>query len=250
MRSIFYLAIITLYSFHLFADDSSAAIQSAAKENKHLFIFFYKDHGDKTQRLQSLFDRTVQKIGDLAGSLKVKATDPAAKPLVDRFNLKRSPMPFVIVLAPNGAITGGFPSFTEEQLKNSVTSPGAASCLKALQDRKLVLLCLQNSGTAHNEAALKGVNEFKADPRFGEATVIVKIDPTNAAEAKFLQQLALDTHTTQAVTVLISPPAQVIATYSGATTKATLVSDLQKASSGCCPGGCCPGGCCPGGKCG
>ncbi|MCE5317632.1 MAG: hypothetical protein LLG04_09805 [Parachlamydia sp.] len=226
------------------------AIQNAARANKHLYIFFYKDQNDKTQRFQSIFDRAIQKMGDQARSLKVKTTDPSAKPLIDRFNLKRSPMPFVIVLAPNGAITVGFPSFTEDQLKDSLTSPGAASCLKALQDRKLVLICLQNSRTAHNEEAMKGVNEFKADPKFGEATVIVKIDPSNAEEAKFLHQLALDTNSSQAVTVLISPPAQVVATYQGPTTKATLVSDLQKANSECCPGGCCPGGCCPGGKCG
>lgn len=244
LKSVILLLLISFYSSNLFADDSSAAIQNAAQENKHLFIFFYKEQNDKTQAFQSIFNRALQKMGDQVKSLKVKATDPSAKPLIDRFNLKRTPMPFVLVLAPNGAITGGFPSFTEEQLKDSLTSPGAASCLKALQDRKLVLLCLQNSRTAHNEAAMKGVNEFKADPIFGEATVIVKIDPSNAEEAKFLHQLAVDTNSSQAVTILISPPAQVVGTYRGPTTKATLVSDLQKANSGCCPGGCCPGGKC------
>lgn len=246
LRTMIFFGMLSLCSLSLFADDSSRFIQNAVSENKHLFIFFYKDQNEKTLLLQNVFDQATQKMGEQVKSIKVKANDPSEKSIIERFNLKRTPMPFVLVLAPNGAITGGFPSFTEEQLVDSISSPGAASCLKALQDRKLVLLCLQNNQTANNEAALKGVNDFKADPRFANATEIVLIDPSNTKERKFLNQLALDTSSSQAITVLISPPAEVIGTYQGPTTKAQFASDLQKATSGCCG----PGGCCPGGKCG
>lgn len=246
LRTMIFLGILSFCSLSLFADDSSKVMQNAASENKHLFIFFYKDQNEKGVRLQNIFDQTMQKMDDQVKTIKVKANDPSEKTIIERFNLKRSPMPFVVVLAPNGAITGGFPSFTEEQLMDSISSPGAASCLKALQDRKLVLLCLQNSQTANNEAALKGVSEFKADPRFANATEIVMIDPSDKKEHKFLNQLGLDMHSAQAITVLISPPAEVIGTYQGPTTKTQLAYDLQKATSGCSG----PGGCCPGGKCG
>ena len=205
-----------------------------------------RNQNEKTLRLQNIFEQAMQKMGEQIKSIKVKANDPSETTIIEKFNLKCSPMPFVVVLAPNGAITGGFPFFTEEQLIDSISSPGAASCLKALQDRKLVFLCLQNSQTANNEGALKGVNEFKADPRFANATEIVMIDPSNKKEHKFLNRLALDAHSPQAITMLISPPAEVIGTYQGLTIKTQLVSDLQKATSGCCG----PGGCCPGGKCG
>lgn len=226
------------------------AIESASKENKYLFIFFYKDTNEKTTQLQKVFDQTMQKLGEQSRWIKINSTDPNEKPMIERFNLKRSPMPFILVLAPNGAITGGFTSFTEEQLMSSFTSVGAEKCLKALQDRKLVLLCLQNDQTANNDAALKGVNDFKADQRFTNATEIVMINPSDKNEHKFLNQLSLNTNPNQAITVLISPPAEIIGTYQGLTSKEQMVADLQKASSGCCgPGGCCPGGCCPGGKC-
>ena len=82
----------------------------------------------------------MQKVGDQAIFVKVKANDPSEKPIVDKFNLNRSPMPFVLVLAPNGAVTGGFPSsFTEQQLIGSFASPGMASCLKGLQDKETCL---------------------------------------------------------------------------------------------------------------
>ena len=245
LRLIFFIGMLSIASNGLFAA-ATEAIQEASSENKHLFIFLYKELNEKTLRLQNVFDQTMQKLGEHSKSIKIKANDPSEKTIIERFNLKRSPMPFVMVLAPNGAVTGGFPSFTEEQLADSISSSGAASCLKALQERKLVLLCLQNTQTTHNEAAFKGVRDFQADPRFVNATEIVVIDPSSEKEQKFLNQLAIDTHSLQATTVLISPPAEVIGIYQGPITKTQLVSDLQKATSGCCG----PGGCCPGGKCG
>jgi len=245
IRFLLLLAIFSLSSINVVAEDSLTAIQNAAGENKYLYIFFYKDQNDKTKRAQAVFNQATEKLGGSVRTLQVKANDPSEKAIIDRFNLKRSPMPFVVVLAPNGAITGGYPLFTEEQLTDALVSPGGANCLKALQDRKLVLLCLQSRNTANNDAALKGVNEFKADPRFNSATEIVMIDPSNQQEQKFLNQLGLDTRSPQAITVLISPPAEIVAKYQGPTTKTQLASDLQTATSGCC----CPGGCCPGGKC-
>ena len=245
-----FLGIMCVCATPLLGENGSVAIQNAASENKHLYIFFYKDQNDKTINLQKIFDQTQQKMGEQAKFVKIKSNDPSEKGLADRFNLKRTPMPFVLVLAPNGAITGSFFTFDEGQLKNALSSPGSASTLKALQDRKLVFISLQNPKTQNNEAALRGVRAFKADSRFGSAAEIVQIDPSDKQEQPFLKQIGFKGDTTQAVTILISPPAEVVGTYQGGTTKEQFIDDIQKASSGCCPGGCCPGGCCPGGKCG
>lgn len=232
-------------------DSGTSAIQNAASKNKSLLIFFYKERNEKTAKFEKIFDQAINRLGIEVESIKINANDTVEKPIIEKFKLKRTPMPFVLILTPNGAVIGGFSSFTEEQLVNSITSKGAAQCLKALQDRKLVLLCLQNNRTSHNEGALSGVKEFKEDSRFGNATEIVVIDPSDVQEQKFLKQLGLDLTSSQALTVLISPPAEIISTYKGFVTKNKLIADLQNATSGCCgAGGCCPGGCCPGGKCG
>ncbi len=246
--------VLLLISPHLYAQTGHGmkAMQNAAQENKHLFIFFYKDQNERMQRVQKIFDQTMQKLGEQARFIKIQVNDPAEKQLVEQFELKRTPMPFTLVLAPNGAVVGGFPAatLTEVQLMAAFTSPGMANCLKALQAKKLVFLCLQNNHTTQNEAALQGVKSFKADPRFSSATEIVMMDPSDAQEQKFLDQLAVNRQSSQAITVFIAPPADTIAQYQGATNKERFVSDLQKAMSSCCPGGCCPGGCCPGGCCG
>lgn len=251
MKLILFSLLVLTTAPYLFAEQGMAAIEQASRENKHLFIFFYKDQNERTLRSQKIFDQTMQKMRDQANFVKVKVNDSSEKQIVDKFNLQRSPMPFVLVLSPNGAVTGGFASnFFEKQLLDAFASPGMAACLKGLQDRKLVFLCLQNVETTNNDAAMQGVREFKADSRFSSATEVIMIDPSNIEEQKFLKELAIDLNSSQATTVFISPPAEAIGQYKGMTSKEQFVSDLQKAVSGCCgPGGCCPGGCCPGGKC-
>lgn len=235
-------------SLNLFAETNP--IQEGAQDNKTLYIFFYKEKNERTNRSEEIFNQAIQNLGNSVRSIKINVNDPSSKPFNEKFDLKRTPMPFVIVLAPNGAITGGFNSFTKEQLQASLTSQCTAECLKALQEKKLVLLSVQNSKTPYNKEAMKGINEFKADPRFASATVIIPIDPSDSKEHPFLNQLGVNPSSNEAVTILMAPPGEIIGKYQGPTSKTQMINDIQKASAGCCPGGCCPGGCCPGGKCG
>jgi hypothetical protein len=251
IRFVFFSLLMLTVAPCLFGEQGMQALAQASRENRHLFIFFYKDQNERTATYQKVFDQAMQKVGHRANFVKINVSDPAEKPLVDKFNLKRSPMPLVLVLAPNGAVAGSFfANFSEQQLLDSFSSPGMAACLKALQDQKLLFLCLQNQKTTHNETAMQGIRDFTADPRFASASVVVLIDPSDEREQKFLMQLAADPHALQATTLFISPPAVTIGQYKGATSKEQFVADLQQAVTPCCPGGCCPGGCCcPGGRC-
>lgn len=242
---IFFSIISTLwFATTLFAEYNDVV------DNRHLAIFFYKEHDGKTQSQEKFFDEAMQKIGSSIKFIKVNVKDPTQQALVNKYNLKRTPMPFVLIIAPNGAITGGYSSFNEEQLSNAIVSQGTAKILKGLQEKKLVILALQNNKTTKNAAAMQGVTDFKADPRFSNATEVVVIDPSDSHEHKFLKMLALDPNIIQAHTVLIAPPSEILGIYQGPTSKKQLVDSVQNAASGCCPGGCCPGGCCPDGKCG
>ena len=105
----------------------------------------------------------------------------------------------------------------------------------------MVLVCVQNGKTAHNEEAIQGVNEFKADRRYAAQAAIVSVDPANEAEADFLKRLRVTPETEEAVTVLMAPPGRPIATFTGATKKADILAATKKAGSGCNPkSGCCP----------
>lgn len=223
----------------------ASAMSSAAKDNQYLFVFFYEKDDAATRAARKTFDEAVKKITPAPQSVAVDRTAPAEAEFVAKFGVGRAPMPLVLAIAPVGAVTGGFKAvdLTEERLRDAVASAGLQKCLKALQDKRLVLVCLQNGQTQANEAAMKGVNEFKADPQFGEMTEIVKVDPSDAKEAKFLAQLKADPQAKDATTAFLAPPGVLVATVSGPTTKDGLMASLQKAMSSCAPGagsGCCP----------
>lgn len=223
------------------------AIRRAAEAGKYLFLFFSKGDDEQTLAVRKVFDKAVEKAADRAQWIALDIADPEEKSIVAKFDLNRAPMPLVLVLAPNGAITGGFPKkFEEQQLLNAFATPVTEKVMKELQSGKLVFVCVQNGKTKVNDAAMQGVRDFKADSRFAEATEIVPLDPADPAEASFLKDLKIDPKTEEAMTVFLVPPGSAIAEYKGATNKAELVAILEKASSGSCPGGSCgPGGCAP-----
>jgi len=223
------------------------ALNKAAAANKYLFAFFWTTEDEPTRAKRKVFDAAVTQIAERADAVAVNVTAKAESQIVEKFGLDRAPMPLVLAIAPNGAITGGFPdSFSEQELLDAFASPCLEKVVKALQDRKLTFLCVQNAKTAGNEESLKGVRDFCADERYRSATEIVMLDPAAKAETKFLSDLKISADTASAVTVFLAPPGSAIAMFEGATNKEILVETLQKASSACGPGGSCgPGGCGP-----
>jgi len=221
----------------------ASAMSRAAEANEYLFVFFYEKDDDATRAARKTFDEAVKKITPAPQSLAVDRTAPAEIEFVAKFGVNRAPMPLVLAVAPIGAVTGGFKAadLTEERLRDAVASAGLQKCLKALQDRRLVLVCLQNGRTQANDAAMKGVNEFKADPQFGGMTEIVKVDPSDTKETKLLAQLKADPQARTATTAFLAPPGVLVAKLDGPTSKDALKAALQKAMASCAPGsGCCP----------
>ena len=223
-----------------------AALNQAAQAKRYAFLFIWKEQNEQTTAMRKVFDRALTSIADRADAVVVKVDDPDEEALVDKFQLRRAPLPLVLSVAPSGAILGGFPTkFSEEDLVHAFGSPCTEQVMKTVQDRKLVLLCVQNDKTKSNAEALQGVRDFEADSRYSGSTNVVMLDPADAAEASFLQDLKIDSQTAQAVTVLIAPPGVAVTEVKGPVTKDVLVDALQKASSACASGSCGPGGCGP-----
>ena len=218
------------------------AISKAASANQHLFLFFYEKDDQATQAARKTFENSMGKLADRAMSLALDRTAASEQDLVAKYGLAAAPMPLILVVAPNGAITGGFPAsqMTEQKLQGALASTAMQQCLKALQERKLVILCAQNSGTKFNSEAMSGVQAFKNDVRFSRITEIVKVDPADTAEVGFMAQLQVNPKTDQAATVVLAPPGAIIASFNGATDKDTLFAAVLK---GCSSGSCGPNGC-------
>lgn len=227
------------------ASPGAAAIEKAAKANKYLFIFFFEGQDANTTAMNGVFQAAMTKMADRADSIALSVADTAEKPLVDKFSVRGAPMPLVLALAPTGAPTRAFPKrFEEADFQQAFVSPCCAKCMKAIMDRHLILICVQNDQTQSSQEAMQGVEAFKADPQYAKVTEVVTLNPADKAERPFLKALEVDPQTTTAVTLLVTPPGAPIASFAGAVTKEQIAAKLASAQSGCCPGGKCgPGGC-------
>jgi len=217
-----------------------AAITAASEKNQFLFVLFWKEDDSATQSMRQDLGASLKSRGPQASWVAVQTTDPGEKAVVERFGVSRAPLPLVLAVAPNGAVTGGFPQkVTETQLATALVSPSMATTLKGLQERKLVLLCVQ----ARDQGVPAGVREFAADVQYKAATVVVTMDPADAIEARHLKDLTVDGRDVPA-TLLLAPPGHILGKFPSNVTRDQLVEKL-KSSQSCCPGGkCCPGGCC------
>ena len=171
-----------------------AAIERAAAARKFIFVFFWKEKNQQTDQAWSVLQPAAAKMTDWAEVAAVQVTDPAEQELVARYDLTRTPLPLVLAIAPCGAITKAFHGkFTEEQLRAAYVSPCTQLCLKALQDKKLVLLCVvDQAGPNAAEVVPPGVRDFKADETYGGATEIVFINASDEGEATFLKELQVN----------------------------------------------------------
>jgi hypothetical protein len=221
----------------------ASALRQAAEAKQYLFVFVYEQNDAEAQAARKTFDAGVRKVTPVVRSVAVDRSDPSESEIVQKLGLEKAPVPLVLAIAPNGAVTGSIKAadLTEERLLGAVASPGLEQCLKAVQDGQLVLLCVQGAQTKDNDSAMKGVKDVKADQRFSEATEIIKVDPADAKEAKLMAQLKVDPKTKKAVTVVLAPPGVLVAKLDGSTTKKDLVAALQKAAEACSgTPGCCP----------
>ena len=212
---------------------AQAAIDQAAADQKYSLIFFWRDKNTNTDKAWSSFSSAAAGLADSATVVSVQITDPAEKQLVDRYGVARSAMPMVMAVAPCGAITKGFTGTVDEsKLRTALVSHCTAECMKALQQRKLVLLCVEPSSSQVKEVSLqKGVQDFTADPQYAKTSAVVVLNAGDQAEESFLKDLKVDAKTPTQVTVLLSPPGSVLGTLVGNVTEAQIVAKIKEAST-------------------
>ena len=132
---------------------AGAAIQSAADAGKYVFVYFYDGKDVTTRESEKRFGAAARKFADRSRSVVVDVADQSVQALVTKLGADRAPMPFIIAMAPNGAVTAGLRAdFTDEQMAGSFVSPGTERCLAGLQQGRLVVVCVQGTSTKLNAA--------------------------------------------------------------------------------------------------
>jgi hypothetical protein len=220
------------------ASKTQQLLAQAAREQKFTFIMFYKQNDATAQAVAKTLSEGVAKRADRAVATYVLASDPGEQAVVARFGVARSPMPITLAVAPNGAITGVFQQqqLADASLDTALVTPAMSRCMKAMQEKKLVILCAQppNASTMPN-----AVRHFQADPHFNQRLAVVALQVNDPAEARFVQELELAQPVRNTTMVFMAPPGVMIGKYGATATQAQMATDLHKAGK-CCDNPNCP----------
>lgn len=215
------------------AAKSQAALTAASQANKFCFLLFYKTNDPATQAAAKLVSQGVGKRTEKAAYAFVQVGDPAEQAVVQRFDVARAPMPFLLAIAPNGAISCIFPKdFQEGDLDKAFVTPTMARCMKSIQAGKLVLLCVHPAGKSGTPLS---VTSFAADSHYAGRTEILAMRLDDPNEARFLGDMKIDpAKTTDTQVIFMAPPGVMIGKYAATTTtSAKLASDLHAAGKCC-----------------
>ena len=206
------------------------ALAEAASNRQFAFILFYRDNDEPTQTMyQVLQEELGQRTNAIC--LPIRITDRAEAGLVEKYDATRTPMPAVMAIAPNCAVTGVFvQDVTSQHVEAAIVTPGQAVCMRALQDQKLVLLCIQ---PGEETPVPSGVTQFQSDDLFRKRTTLVTIQAGDPAEARCVSQLGVPASTPTSVTACMAPPGVLLGKYDSEVTMDTLAKRLAAAGKCC-----------------
>ena len=216
----------------LSGDPGYLAFMQAAKADKYLMVHLYS--GTQDQALKKACADSRGALKETLNTVSIDLKNAGAGFLVDKYKLKYAPVPLVIIIAPNGVISGSFKSsFSPEQVKSAFQTPKTLQCLLAFQERRLVFISAQGKDTAENKEALEGITQFgKENPLYGAVEMIL-IDPKDSAEASLLAQLKVQPDIKKAQTFLLVPPGRIMGRWDGATDSKEFVKRLNSLSKSC-----------------
>ena len=225
-----------LFSQFTFAADTltaskpEQAIKAAVQEGKLIYLVFYKELDAATKSVVETVMAASLRI-DGTSYATVRISDPSERVVAEKYEVTRAPMPMVIGVHPNGAVTGYFHSkVSEAELAKCVVSPKKAECMKALQQNQLVLICLQ---TQAQQVIPQGVRELQSDPHFAKRTQVVTVSLNDPAELSFLSGMEVDPKKDTAMTVFLAPPGAMVGKFATTATKNDLAAKLAEAGKCC-----------------
>jgi hypothetical protein len=215
------------------ADARNPAIPGASEPvPKFTFYLFWKNNDPMTQQMSADLHAAVAKRATQADLTTINVTDPASKATVDRFQVSRMPLPAVICVAPNGAVTGAFiRKITDQAVEGSIVSPAAAAVVKALQDKKIAIILV----APNNQAVLPiGAAEFVADPAFQARTTVIPVVASDPSESKLLASMQIDPrNVADSTVVVLAPPSALVGKFPSTATSAQIAAALHAAGKCC-----------------
>lgn len=205
---------------------------TTANSAKFTFILFWKVDDAATQGATAALNAAVAKRSERAESKSVNITDPENRAIVEQYHVDRAPMPLVICVAANGAITGAMPrQVTEAGVEHALVTPTMVEATKALQDKKVVLIHVKRDVQQQLPA---GAGEFLADPAFSQRSMTYNVVLDDKVEARFVNEMQIKpADVSDSMIVLLAPPGVLVSKFPASATGGQIAAALHAAGKCC-----------------
>lgn len=219
-------------SAHAATGPTEKVLAQSADADRYTFVVFYKVKDVATQNMVNSVKQGLAGTQNSTIITLAQVGNPQEKALVDKLGVGRAAMPLCVAFAPNGAVTGLFRKLpTKDDIAKAFVTPTMTLCMKAMQDGKIVLVCVLNGPDTPTPIA---VQDFQDDPQFKDRVATVALDPTDPNEGLFLEQLELDAANKQRIaTVMLAPPGVLVGKYQATASHAEMAAELHAAGKCC-----------------
>ena len=209
-------------------------LDAAANEERFTFVVFHKGDSVALRRMRQVVNEFATSRGDETSQIVVDAKSAGEQALIEKLGIGRAPMPLTVAIAPNGAVTGVFPkAVNQEQLSTSIVPPTMMRCMKSLQDRKLVFICMTTD--PNQEATVPpGVQALQLDPVFKDRVDLLSMLASDPAESRFVDQLKVKPANVKGpYAVLVAPPGVLVGHFDSQATVSEIGAAIHKAGECC-----------------
>lgn len=214
------------------------AIRQAGVDGKYTLICVWRDNKPETQDFRRRFAEVAAAEKARAVIIDAKSDfDDATIGLTRALQLQRAPMPLVLAIAPNGAVTKAFPKIPTDGFASAFVSPTLASCLKAMQDNRMAVVCVGGASLAGSAETQATATAFVNQADKATYRALVAVDP--AAAGELFKILDLPVKIDAAMIVLLVPPGQQLASFRHPVSMTEINAALAKAISAGCGPWCC-----------
>lgn len=125
-------------------------VKAHQKKNEYIFVLIDDAKSKESKSVEKLLQKVDNELGNKCAIIKIRFGDTKEEELMKFFRITRELIPLILVIAPNGAVTGVFSKqLDEKQLKGSVVSAQEAEILLSLQEGRIVFLCFYNDGDTY-----------------------------------------------------------------------------------------------------
>ena len=233
MRTLCCLLVVQL----LFASQVSAAkftevIQASAKSGKYTYLMFYRSNDAATRQMAKVVDQQVSKTSTKTSWVQINVAERSAANIVKKYDAERLPMPTVMGIAPNGAITGVYQlKVSKQKLDNAILTPSYSAMVKKLQEQKITVVCLQ---PARGRFVPSGVAQLEKDSNLKNHVVRISASADDVREARFFERMRVKTNIKKPVVLMFAPPGVYLGTFDSNVSGQELANTIHKSGKCSC----------------